>query len=401
MEYIELIPGYFTKYFGNYFEYFPYLGGGLLCLMAGYFWGKSRKNAPPPSPYNTSYVKGLNYMIANLTDKAIAEFTKAVKINSDTIEIYLRLGNLFRDKGEVERAIRIHQNIILRPVLSQSNKIEALTELAMDYLKAGFIDRSLEAYSEILNLEPDHLDAHIHLAELYEEEKNWERAFHYHQKVLRLKKSNDQHILANIQVVLGKSFMEEQDVKQAIKRLNTAILLDKRSTQAYLLLGQIYMDQEKVQKAIDTWKDVIQNDLPFASLTYKNLEAAYLIQGQLEKVEGIYREILNRNPEYVRTKLALAKYYYDRGDSRLAIEELHEVLKRGIGFMAAREYLFKILVDQVKNVDFLAEYHELFTHLEMEDMPFHCRICGYESWDSPWKCPQCRQWDTFIDPLYG
>ena len=389
---------YFIKYF---VEFFPFLIGGAVCLVGGYMWAKSKTPDSAPNPYNPSYVKGLNYMIDNLPDKAIAEFTKAVKINSDTIEIYIRLGNLFRDKGEIERAIRIHQSIILRPVLSQPNKIESLSELAMDYLKAGFIDRSLEAYSEIISLEPDHLEAHIRLAELYEEEKNWEQSFLYHQKILRLKKSTDQHILANIQVEIGITFLEEQDIKQAIKRFNTAILLNKHSTRAHLLLGQIYMGQEKIKKSIDIWSNVIDNDMPFASLTYKNLEAAYQSLEQPERAEKTYREVLKRQPEYVRTRLTLAKFYYRRGDSHSAIEELREVLKRGIGFQAAREYLFKILVDQVKTLAVLDEYHELFTHLEMEDIPYRCRICGYESWESPWKCPQCRQWDTFTDPLYG
>jgi lipopolysaccharide biosynthesis regulator YciM len=387
---------YFVKYL---LEFLPYLTGGVVCLAGGYILGKSK--APAAAPYNASYVKGLNYLIANLPDKAIAEFTKAVKINSDTVEIYLRLGNLFRDKGEVERAIRIHQSIILRPVLSRTDKIDALTELGMDYLKAGFIDRSIETYSEILTLQSDHLEAHIRLAELYEEERNWEKAFSFHQKILRLKKSGDKHILANIQVEIGKNFLEKQDIKQAVKRFNTAILLDKRSTRAYLLLGRIYMDQEKVKKAIDIWKDIIDKDLSFASLTYKNLETAHHTLGHPEQAEEIYREVLKRKPEYVRTRLVLAKFHYREGNPRQAIEELREVLKRGIGFQAAREYLFKILVDQVRSLDVLSEYHELFTHLEMEDVPYRCRICGYESWDSPWNCPQCRQWDSFTDPLNG
>jgi lipopolysaccharide biosynthesis regulator YciM len=390
------------EYFANYFiEFLPYIIGVVVCLLGGYILGKSKAPTNTSNTYSASYVKGLNYMIANLPDKAIAEFTKAVKINSDTIEIYLRLGNLFRDKGEVERAIRIHQSIILRPVLSRPEKIKALTELGMDYLKAGFIDRSIETYFEILVMQSDHLEAHIRLAELYEEEKNWEKAFSFHQKILRLKKSNDQQILANIQVEIGKSYLEEQDIKQAIKRFNTAILLDKQSTRAYLLLGQIYMGREKIRKAIDIWKDIIDRDLPFASLTYKSLEEAYQAIGLPQQAENIYRDVLQRNPEYIRTRLALAKFYYRKGDSHLAIEELREVLKRGIGFLAARDYLFKILVDQVRALDVLPEYHELFTHLEMEDIPYRCRTCGYESWDSPWKCPQCRLWNSYIDPLYG
>ncbi len=390
------------EYLARYLiEFLPYLIAGVVCLIGGYFLGKSKTPASTPTPHSASYVKGLNYIIANLPDKAIAEFTKAVKINSDTVEIYLRLGNLFRDKGEVERAIRIHQSIILRPVLSRSDKINALTELGLDYLKAGFIDRSIETYSEVLVLQSDHLEAHIRLAELYGEVRNWERAFSTHQRILRLKKSNDQSILAHIQVEIGKTYLEEHDIKQAIKRLNTAILLDPRSTRAHLLLGQIHMGQEKNKKAVSLWEEVIHSDLPFASLTYKDLDAAYQATDQPEQTEQIYREVLQRKPEYVRTRLALAKFYYRNGNSHKAIEELREVLKRGIGFLAAREYLFKILVDQVRALDVLPEYHQLFTHLEMEDIPYRCRTCGYESWDSPWSCPQCRQWDSFTDPLNG
>ena len=101
-----------------------------------------------------AYIKGLKYIISNEPDKAIAEFTRAVRINSDTVEIYINLGNLFREKGEIERAIRIHQSILLRPNLKPDIKESALMDLGLDYSAAGFFDRAISTFQQLISLHP-------------------------------------------------------------------------------------------------------------------------------------------------------------------------------------------------------------------------------------------------------
>lgn len=367
----------------------------------GWLWKRQQTSVKPMlSQENRAYIKGLNYIIANMPDKAIAEFTKAVQLNSDTVEIYLSLGNLFRETGEAERAIRIHQSILLRPSLDQKTHIQALIDLGLDYHKAGLIDRAIDTYKEVINLDQNNLPAHKQLEKLHEEENNWERAYGIQRKIMRLENSKDQHILAYLQVQLAKQFYEQGDVRQSIKRLKTAIMLNKDCTQAYLLLGDIYLDEGKSDKAIDTWEEIVAKGLQFAFLAYRRLENAYLQEGQYEKIGNIYRRNLKENPYDVRTRLAMAKYYHKSGRSDRALTELQQALKYNPNVPEVREFLLHILLESKGN-DIINEYSHLFQELKIEDIPLHCSRCGYEDLNSPWKCARCREWDTFIDPLSG
>ncbi len=349
---------------------------------------------------NRAYIKGLNYIIANMPDKAIAEFTKAVQLNSDTAEIYLSLGNLFREKGEVERAIRIHQSILLRPTLAQKTHLQALIDLGLDYHKAGFVDRAIDTYHRVITQDPNNLAAHKQLEKLHEEENNWERAYSIQRKIMRLEDSKDQRILAHLQVQLGQQFYDQGERRQAIKRLKTAIMLNKNSTPAYLLLGNIYFEEGKLDKAIDSWEQIIQKGLRFAFLAYRRLENAYLQQGQYDKIGNIYRRKLKNNPSDVRTHLALAKYYQKLGRSEQAIREGQEALKYNPQVPEVRQFLLHALLEN-KGQEIINEYSGLFQEIKIEDITLHCSHCGYEDLDSPWKCARCREWDTFVDPLSG
>ncbi len=378
----------------------------IVTLVTGFTLGYflSRRTQPTQSSTlsheNRAYIKGLNYIIANMPDKAIVEFTKAVQVNSDTAEIYLSLGNLFRETGEVERAIRIHQSILLRPTLDRKTHIQALIDLGLDYHKAGFIDRSIDTYKEVINLDPDNLPAHKQLEKLHEEENNWERAYSIQRKIMRLENSKDQRMLSHLQVQLGQQFYEQGDTRQAIKRLKTAIMLNKECTSAYLLMGTIYMNQGKLEKAIETWEEIINQGLRFAFLAYRHLENAYLQQGQYDKIGNIYRRKLKDKPSDVRTRLSLAKYYHKSGRTEQTIYELQEALKHNPNIHEVRQFLLHILLEK-KGPEIINEYSSLFQELKVENIPLHCSRCGYEDLESPWKCARCREWDTFVDPLCG
>ncbi|MBI5787952.1 MAG: tetratricopeptide repeat protein [Candidatus Schekmanbacteria bacterium] len=352
------------------------------------------------SQENRAYIKGLNYIIANMPDKAIAEFTKAVQLNSDTVEIYLSLGNLFREKGDVERAIRIHQSILLRPTLDPKTHVQALVDLGLDYHKAGFIDRAIETYKKVIGLDPNSLIAYKQLEKLHEEENNWERAYSIQHKIMRLENSKDQRMLAHIQVQMGQQFYEAGDPRQAFKRLKTAMMLNKGCTPAYLLMGDIYFDEGKLDKAIAIWEEIVDNGLRFAFLAYRRLENAYLQQGQYDKIGHLYRRMLKDKPGDIRTRIALAKYYHKSGRSDQAIGELQEALKHNSKVPEVRQYLLQILLE-TKGADVISQYTNLFQELKTEDIPLHCSHCGYEDLELPWKCLRCREWDTFIDYLSG
>jgi lipopolysaccharide biosynthesis regulator YciM len=377
---------------------------GILGLLLGfglaYLRGNMGQRKTGVSPESKSYLKGLNYMIAHQPDKAIAEFTKLARLHPEIVEMYLSLGNLFREQGELERAIRLHQSIILRPNLDQATRCQALVDLGLDYQKAGFVDRAITAYREVISRQPDHLTAYRQLEQLYEEEKDWEQAYMTQRKILRLTKSKDQSILAHLQVQMGRAYHEKGKVKEALKRLKTAIDLDRDCTEAYLYLGDIYFAQGKLKSAISAWEEMIESGLSFSHLAYSKLQEAYLAQNQYDKIRRIYERVLSENPADVRTRLALARYYQRLGELELAQEEIKQASQHQPHNQALRQYLLQLMIS-VGGGKTLEEYQQIFGQLKLEDIPYHCEKCGYQTADSPWKCPQCREWDTFTDPLAG
>ena len=180
-----------------------------------------------------SFFKGIQYMLSNDHDLAIEELTKSVKLNSDTIETYVALGNLYRSKGDIDRAIRIRQTIILRPNIDEENKIRALIDLGLDYRKGGFLNRALEIFLEVLKKRPSNLEALEEAERLYEKMNDWENAFSYRQKLSKLIDGNHSHILAHQQTEAGKAWIIKGNQGRAKSAFQKAISLDNKCIDAY------------------------------------------------------------------------------------------------------------------------------------------------------------------------
>ena len=147
-----------------------------------------KENAPKDLHQGRNgFYKSLNYILSNEHDKAIEEFTRMVEVDSDTVEVYLGLGSLFRSKGELGRAIRIHQSIIVRPSLDKKIKVQAYFDLGLDYQMAGLFDSAIETFQSVIKLDPHHLKAYQHLEKIYEDEKSWDKAFETQKQI---KKTN-------------------------------------------------------------------------------------------------------------------------------------------------------------------------------------------------------------------
>ncbi|MGA1796443.1 MAG: tetratricopeptide repeat protein [bacterium] len=371
----------------------------ILGIALGHYLLRSAKASDShynQEPEKGAYIKGLKYIISNEPDKAIAEFTKAVKINTNTVEIYINLGNLFREKGEIERAIRIHQSILLRPNLKPDIKESALMDLGLDFSAAGFFDRAIATFQQLISLHPKNMLAHRELVKLYEEEKDWQNAFDEASLVQKLTRTDMSPLLAHIVTELGKEISAKGDTGQAKKELKRAIGLNKRCTEAYLVLGDIYFAEEKLGQAISTWEEIIHNDLPFSRMVYERLEKGYLKRGNYDHIETIYREVIGKRPEDYDTRLILADYYQKKGSSKKAIQELKEGLRFSLGQSSIRQKLGEILLKENMEREAIAEYRGIIEEMGEQKSLFRCSKCGYKTAEIIWKCPQCKEWDTFV-----
>jgi lipopolysaccharide biosynthesis regulator YciM len=224
--------------------YAPFIAA-LIGLLAGLTIGKAweryklkdgkwidRRRARQ-SPH---YILGLNFLVANQIDLAIEELTRAASIDAEGLEVPMILGNLYREKGQVGKAINVHQGLLQRPRLSKIEHAYVLLCLGLDYKRGGFVDRALEAFNEVLRLDAKNEYALVNLQKLHEEQHQWTEAYDTRQRLTKLaavdSQPKNQAILAFLENEIGLEAMRRKNYPEAIRRFEAAIDLDKRAVPA-------------------------------------------------------------------------------------------------------------------------------------------------------------------------
>ncbi len=344
---------------------------------------------------SSAYLRSLNYIIDKKPDKAIAELSKAVQFNSETVEIYLHLGKLFRDQGKLEKAIRVHKSIILRPSLPKELHILSLMNLGADYKKAGLLDRAVDTFKEAIKIDPNNIESYIGLEKLYEEEGNWEQAYMVQQRILKLSKANDKSPLAFLQVKIGEDYRQKGDTKQALKRFQTAMQLDDRCTPAYLYYGDVCMEMGKTDKAQETWGTMIRLGLRFSFLGYDRLRKL----NNPDALEKLYTQVLKDRPHDIRTRMEMADFYRKKNQFSKAIEEIKAIVRFKPHLAEVHKYIIDLILDEDKEENVLGKYKNILMDINIASHTYTCSKCGYGPREILWHCPQCREWNTFMDDL--
>lgn len=371
----------------------------VVFLLIGVFLGArmrspgEEKQAAAKNRGDSSFFKGVQYLLSNDHDQAIEEFTKSVQVNSDTIETYVTLGNLYRSRGDIDRAIRIRQNIILRPNIDEQIKIGALFDLGKDYRKGGFLNRALKTFLQVSQKNPSDVMTLKEIERIYEGLKDWENAYATRQKITRLEKGPHDHILAHHLVEAGKVCQEKDDVVGAKTLFNKAISIQKECADAYLHLGDLHFKRQDYKKAIAAWKKVAEVTPQFTFLAYGRLEGAYTRMKNLEPVEVFLKECVRLNPDAF-THMALARYLYNKNDMAGALKEINNALALNPGFWEARRFRGQMFLTGGAKEDILTDYGEIIEGLNIPYLRFRCIQCGFEPTELLWQCPQCNRWDT-------
>ena len=332
-------------------------------------------------------------MLSNDHDHAIEEFTKSVQVNSDTIETYVALGNLYRSKGDIDRAIRIRQTIILRPNISDHIKLRALFDLGLDYRKGGFLNRALKTFLKVTQKTPSDVKALENIERIYEELKDWEHAYETRQKIARLTKRDYRHILAHHLVEMGKIAQEKGDLNNAKSLFSKALSTHKECVDAYLHLGDLYFSRDDYRKGISTWKKAVEVAPQFTFLAYRRLEGAYSKMKNLKPVGDFLKEFAQSNADAF-IHMALARYLYNENDIDGALDQIRIALELAPSFWEAMKFRGELLLKNGRERDALDDYRALIEHLNVPYLRFQCTECGFTPGDLQWQCPQCKTWDS-------
>ena len=372
----------------------------LVSLLIGWVFGRwtrprrDRKDHLTQSKfYSDSYAKGLNYLLTDESDKAIRAFTELVEIDRDTIEIHITLGNLFRSKGEVDRAIKIHQNLLARPNLTRSQRNMTIAELANDYLKAGLHDRAEKLYREMTQLKVDDLMAYQRLLDLYIAEKSWYEACDCAQILYDRGEPNAAVVLSQCHCEIAQSALNSGNKKLARVNLNKALEIDHSCVRAGLLLIDLYLGSGDYTPARKQLQRLIKENPEYMVLYIEPARAIYL-QG---KESSVYQNFLQHqyqvNPSN-RLAIALLEHYANNNQVEKAREFLEEIQKRSPSFDAFDFALRFLKSEPGQLTETWESLSEFLKNMQSKKIEYICSYCGYGSHSIQWNCPSCQSWSS-------
>ncbi|MBF0310902.1 MAG: tetratricopeptide repeat protein [Magnetococcales bacterium] len=382
-------------------------GAALLLYLLGYLHGQSlwrrREGESRAEGEKASYYRGLHFLITDEPDKAIEEFTKAVRLNLETVEIYLSLGNLFRARGEVGRAIRIHQTIIARPNLPQETLCAALYALGEDYRQGGFVDRAVEAYRRVLEIDDGHQRAIQGCLSLHESEARWDHALERLRRLQQLTNRKDPrreaHLLVKQAMEFGLSGTVDEDHRERmLQTLREAITIFPGCVEAHRLLGEALLRQGQVEEAIQSFAAVRTTRPSHFFLLVDSLRLAYECRGDVAGFEQCLSEAVQAPAVSPRLMVWWSAWLAERERQ----EEAIVVLRRGLDTCAeSLEIALQLATLLARKGCFEEAWQVARGGLERQIHLLHhfqCTQCGFRSRDIYWKCPQCHRWDT-MEPL--
>ena len=347
------------------------------------------------------FILGLNYLVAGQVDLAIEELEKAARVDPGALELRLVLGNLYREKGQVGRAIQEHQTLLQRPRLNRLEHANVQLCLGLDYRRGGFVDRAVAAFTDVLKLDPDNEAALVNLEKLQEDQHQWRDAYLTRKRLAQLAGPPDQPksqaILAFLENEIGLQALKEQRLEEAARRFEAAIDLDGSIVTAFVHLGDVRERQGDLPAAIATWERAVDVSPDRAYLTLDRLERAYGTADRGVRFSELCRRLVAESPREWRARAALAKHLSAQGRQSEAFELLLEALEHNPHALAIHQAIWNVLSAMDLPKALVARYVERTRQSVFYLDPHVCTSCRYRSTELLWQCPQCHEWNTFVE----
>jgi len=342
-----------------------------------------------------SYFKGLNFLLNEQPDKAIEAFIEVVKVDRETIELHFALGSLFRRRGEYDRAIRMHQNLLERADLGAEQKLNALFELGQDYLKAGILDRAEEAFSR-LSEGPHGVEARRYLLEIFEHEKEWARAIEMAQRLARESGEPRAKEIAQYHCELAANEITHSRLEAAQSHLDAALEANRKSVRASLLLGDLARAGGNTNAAIEHWKHIESQDPAYLALVAQRLLEAHRDAGRVEEGFRLLSGYLERYPSLDLLDSVFQQALEVKG-ADTAYRLVRDELRRNPTLLGLDRLLEAQLIgmeseDRRRDLELVRNLVHSHTRRLAR---YRCENCGFKARQFYWHCPACGGWETY------
>ena len=341
-----------------------------------------------------SYFQGLNFLLNEQQDKAIEAFIEVVKVDPQTIELHFALGSLFRRRGEVDRALRMHQNLVDRTDLDKDKRQQALFELAQDYLKAGILDRA-EALFQELQTTPYAKPALDFLLELYQKEKDWLKAIDVAQRLSAISGQPRGKEVAFFFCELAAAEIARKQSGAARIHLELALEANPQAVRATMMLGDLESAAQQHAQAIEIWKRIEQQNPQYLPLVAERMLDACRLSGRMD--EGIAL-LQGYQAKYASLDLmnVLFNAILRRDGAEAAYKLVRDELQRNPTLLGLDKLLearlLEVSADNRADVELVRNLvHQRTRSLAM----YRCANCGFKARQFYWHCPACHGWETY------
>ena len=375
----------------------------LLPVAAGYGYIMGRNSVRQAQRKQSSilskhYFRGLNFLLSDQPDRAVDTLIKMINVNSDTVETHIAMGNFYRQRGEIDRAIRVHQNLVSRDEIQSTQRELALKELGRDYMQAGFLERAEGAFVSLLNSDKHFEFAQQQLFAIYQTTKEWGRAIDLAEKMLA---ENDsiRSKLAHFYCEQAQLELDNEDIPAALKVLQKAVNVDEQAVRPWLMLGEVTFDQGRLKEAGEYLVQVANRDKNWFIDAVPLLEQIASETGDWQKFE----QLLNDNwVQSATLYLAMVDVFSNKGEVQHAADYLFEQLQK-TPTMRGFHRLMQLYCELSDDANAKATYQQLrqLVAKQIEQRPrYRCKSCGFSGRKLYWLCPSCKKWGV-VNPIRG
>lgn len=346
------------------------------------------------------YLLGLNFLLNEEPDKAVDVFIKMLEVDSDTVETHLAVGKLFRRRGEVDRAIRIHQNLIARPQLAKNYRDQSLFELGQDYYSAGVLDRAERIFLEVVEIKQYSVSALRALLEIYQQEKAWESAIQTANKLQSETKKNTQPLVAHYYCELAEVAHNKGLHEKAYQLMQQALEADAKCVRASLLLAKSEMQNNDYKSALRNLKRIRTQNPDYLSESIDAMASCYEALNEEKKLVSYLLQLLEEYP-HVPVVLILSERIRKWKGDKVAANFVADYVRRypTLGGLHLFINLYLSSTEGRAREDLLI-LQGLTKKLLADKPDYQCTSCGFSGKFLYWQCPGCKQWSS-VKPVYS
>lgn len=390
---------------------------GLIVGAIGLGWLLGRRDRPNinESSYSPNYYQGLNYLLNEEPDRAVAPFLEDLEVNNDTLETHLALGGLLRRRGELDKAVVVHENILANTQLKPESILRVQLELARDYLLAGLLDRAEDL---LLNLNKQLSEEHPSrfmsdlrrqgrklIIEIYEREKEWHRAIEIGE-MLAVGDDTEKYerSISHYYCEFAEECLKDNKVDIARQAISDAIGHDASNARVSLVLGTLELNEGCYTEAIRALKRIKNQDPVYVPESLEPLVAAYagedLGKDSKDELRDYLFECLDVTPS-ISIVLTLAVHLREEQGDEAVAKFIANYLKKNPTIRGLSQ-LIDLHIDNThgvskQNLLILRSFAEAL----VADKPaYRCKSCGFDGKKMRWHCPSCKEWGT-IEPIFG